>query len=80
MICAEAGWKNGGCANGVVINFLLLIGTKKMPYKMTPVKGGKVKVTSPHGVKAQATTPEKAQKQVNLLRGVEHGWKPTKKK
>lgn len=48
-----------------------------MPYKTKKLKGGKVRVTSPHGVKAKATTPENAQKQINLLRGVEHGWKPT---
>ena len=48
-----------------------------MPYKMKSVGKGKVKVTSPHGVKAKATTPAKAKRQINLLRGVEHGWKPT---
>lgn len=48
-----------------------------MPYKVTSVGKGKVKVTSPHGVKAKATTKGKAQKQVNLLRGIEHGWVPT---
>jgi hypothetical protein len=48
-----------------------------MPYHETKLKGGKVKVTSPHGVKAKATTPAKAKRQMNLLRGVEHGWKPT---
>jgi len=29
--------------------------------------------------KAEHETKEKAQKQVNLLQGVEHGWKPTGK-
>lgn len=48
-----------------------------MPYKVRKIKGGKVRVTSPHGVKAKATTPEKAEKQMRLLRGVEHGFKPT---
>jgi hypothetical protein len=47
-----------------------------MPYKTTPLKGGKVRVTSPHGVKAKSTTPAKAAAQERLLRGVEHGWKP----
>ena len=50
-----------------------------MPYKTTRVGRGKVRVSTPHGVKAKATTPAKAKKQINLLRGVEHGWKPTKK-
>lgn len=51
-----------------------------MPYKTKSVGGGKVQVTSPHGVKAKATTPAKAKHQMNLLRGVEHGWTPTHKK
>ena len=48
-----------------------------MPYKTTSVGKGKVKVLSPHGTKAKATTPAKAKRQMNLLRGVEHGWVPT---
>jgi len=51
-----------------------------MPYKIGKVKGDGYRVTSPHGTKSKGTTKEKAQKQVNLLRGVEHGWKPTGKK
>jgi len=51
-----------------------------MPYKETKLPGGKVRVTSPHGVKAKATTPEKAKAQERLLRGVEHGWHPTRGK
>ena len=51
-----------------------------MPYKTVSVGKGKVKVTSPHGVKAKATTPAKAAAQVRLLHGVEHGWHPTGKK
>ncbi len=52
-----------------------------MPYKETKLKGGKVKVTSPHGTKAKATTPEKAAAQMRLLRAVEHNpnFKPRKK-
>ncbi len=48
-----------------------------MPYKLTRVDG--YKVTSPHGTKAKKTTKRKAEAQVRLLRGVEHGWKPTGK-
>ena len=51
-----------------------------MPYTTTNVGKGKVRVTSPNGVKAKATTPAKAAAQVRLLRGVEHGWHPTGKK
>jgi len=51
-----------------------------MPVHITHLKGGKVRVSTPGGVKAKSTTPSKAKHQANLLRGVEHGWKPTGKK
>ena len=51
-----------------------------MPVKLTKLKSGKVRVSTPGGVKAKATTPAKARKLANLLRGVEHGFKPTGKK
>ena len=52
-----------------------------MPYKIGKVKGDGYRVTSPHGTKAKGTTKAKAQKQVNLLRAVEHSdWKPTGKR
>jgi len=49
-----------------------------MPVKITKTDGYKVT----HGGKTSAkkTTKTKAQRQANLLRGVEHGWKPTGKK
>ena len=49
-----------------------------MPVKVTKVDGYKVT----HGGKtsAKSTTKDKAEKQARLLRGVEHGWKPTGKK
>lgn len=46
-----------------------------MPYKMEKKDG--YKVSSPHGVHAKHTTKAKAEAQMNLLRGIEHGWKPT---
>ena len=46
-----------------------------MPYAMRKIDG--YKVTSPHGVKAKKTTKKKGQAQMNLLRAVKHGWKPT---
>jgi len=49
-----------------------------MPVTKTKVKGG-YRVSTPHGVKAKKTTKEKADAQERLLRGVEHGWKPTGK-
>jgi len=52
-----------------------------MPYATRKVKGGRVKVVNKAtgAVHAKATTPAKAQAQMNLLRGVEHGWEPTGK-
>ncbi len=38
---------------------------------------GKYRVSTPNEVHAKHTTKAKAQRQANLLRGVEHGWKPT---
>ena len=48
-----------------------------MPVKITKLKGGKVRVSTPGGTKAKRTTLAKAKAQANLLRGVEHGWRPT---
>lgn len=45
---------------------------KKPPFKVVNTETGKVKGT--HKTKA------KAQRQINLLRGVEHGWHPTGRK
>jgi len=50
-----------------------------MPYKkvgneVMHKKGGK------WSVKQTCSSPAAAQKAINLLRGVEHGWKPTKGK
>ena len=55
-------------------------GEKAMPYKMKKVRGGGYRVTSPHGVKAKNTSRAKAQAQINLLRGVEKGWRPSGEK
>ena len=49
-----------------------------MPYTLRKLKGGKYSVTSPHGKKSKGTTLRKAKAQVRLLRGVSHGWKPTR--
>ena len=50
-----------------------------MPVKIKKTNGGYT-VRTPSGVKAKHTTKAKAKKQANLLRGVEHGWRPTGKK
>lgn len=48
-----------------------------MPVKIRKVDG--YRVSTPSGVKAKSTTKTKAKRQASLLRGVEHGWKPTGK-
>ena len=49
---------------------------------MVPVKvarkGSKYRVTHGGKVSAKGTTKGKATKQARLLRGLEHGWKPTR--
>ena len=49
-----------------------------MPVKITKTDH-KYRVSTPGGTKAKGTTKAKAKRQANLLRGVEHGWKPTGK-
>jgi hypothetical protein len=51
-----------------------------MPVKRKKLKSGKVRVSTPGGVKAKATTPAKAKKQERLLNAIDHGWKPTKRR
>ncbi len=51
-----------------------------MPVKTRKLPGGKVRVSTPHGVKAKATTMAKAKKQQRLLNAIDHGWKPRKAK
>lgn len=48
-----------------------------MPYTERKLPGGGYRVTGPGGVHAKNTTKAKAEAQQRLLRGVEHGWKPT---
>ncbi len=49
-----------------------------MPIRITKVDG--YRVTHGGKVSAKSTTKEKAEKQANLLRGVEHSdWRPTGK-
>jgi len=48
-----------------------------MPVKVKKVDG--YKVTHGGKVSAKKTSKAKAERQANLLRGVEHGWKPTGK-
>lgn len=49
-----------------------------VPVTERRVKGG-IRVSTPGGVKAKATTPAKAAAQKRLLNAVEHGFKPSGK-
>ena len=51
-----------------------------MPVKKRKLKSGKIRVTTPGGVKSYGSTPENAAKQERLLNAVEHGWKKPKKR
>jgi hypothetical protein len=51
-----------------------------MPVKKRKLKSGKVRVSTPGGVKAKATTPAKAKAQERLLNAIDHGFVPTKKR
>lgn len=51
-----------------------------MPVKLRKLKSGKMRVSTPSGIKSKGTTPAKAKKQRNLLNAVEYGWIPTKPK
>lgn len=52
-----------------------------MPVIKTVLPGGRVRVSTPHGVKAKAATAENAAKLERLLNAVEHSnWRPTGKK
>jgi hypothetical protein len=51
-----------------------------MPYAIEQ-RGSKFVVVNKEtgDVKGRHATKEKAQRQINLLRGIEHGWEPTGK-
>ena len=53
-----------------------------MPVKIKKLKSGKVRVSTPNGIKSRSTTPEKAKAQERLLNALEHNpnFKPRKKK
>lgn len=51
-----------------------------MPVKTQRLKSGKVRVSTPGGVKSKGSTPANAAKQKRLLNAIDHGWKPTKKR
>ena len=50
-----------------------------MPVRVTK-RGSKYRVSHGGKVSAKGTTRAKAKRQANLLRGLEHGWKPRGRK
>jgi hypothetical protein len=48
-----------------------------MPVKVSKLKSGKYRVSTPGGTKSKGTSKKKAESQKRLLNAVEHGWKPT---
>ena len=51
-----------------------------MPYTMKKEASGKFSVSGPSGKHAKGTTKAKAEAQMRLLHGIEHGFMPRKKK
>jgi len=51
-----------------------------MPVKVTRRKGGTYRVTDAGRTTAKHATKANARRQANLLRGVAHGWKPTRRR
>jgi hypothetical protein len=52
--------------------------SKTMPYHEKKLPSGKYQVSGPSGVHAKGTTKQKAEAQMRLLPGVEHGMVPRK--
>lgn len=50
-----------------------------MPVKVTR-RGSRYRVSHGGTVSAKSTTRRKATRQANLLRGLEHGWHPTRRR
>jgi len=50
-----------------------------MPARKIKLPNGKFRVVTPNGTHSKETTEANADRQIRLLNGVEHGWKPTGK-
>ncbi len=64
---------------GSISRWSVMVG-KIMPVKNRNLKSGKIRVTTPGGVKSKAATPENAEKQERLLNALDHGWEKPKKR
>ena len=50
-----------------------------MPVRMRRLPSGRYRVTHGGKTSARSSTRRNAQQQANLLRGIEHGWHPTRR-
>lgn len=50
-----------------------------MPVTIRKVRG-KWRVSTPHGTKSKGTSKAKAMRQARLLRAIDHGWTPTRRR
>jgi hypothetical protein len=51
-----------------------------VPVKIEKLPGDEVRVSTPGGIKAKATSFQKAMAQKRLLNAVEHGWTPGRRR
>lgn len=51
-----------------------------MPVRVRRLPGGRYQVRHGSKVSAKGTSKAKAARQANLLRGLAHGWKPTRRR
>lgn len=51
-----------------------------MPIRIRKRKNGKYRVTDKGRVTARHTSKAKAKRQADLIRAVDHGWKPTRRR
>lgn len=51
-----------------------------MPVRVKALGGGRYQVRHGGKVSARSTSKRKAARQANLLRGLAHGWKPTRRR
>jgi hypothetical protein len=51
-----------------------------MPVTLRDLPGDKVRVSTPGGVKAKATSFQKAMAQKRLLNAIDHGWTPGRRR
>ena len=51
-----------------------------MPVRLRKLRSGKIRVSTPGGVKSKGSTVRNARRQKRLLNALDHGFVPTRKK